>query len=77
MTVAGRQLISGVWERDMVGRYIVSANELTVSRALRLEQLLAGPRRLGVQLARELLAPFGTEVSESVLFDWQEKTLRA
>jgi hypothetical protein len=75
--VAGRQLISGVWERDMVGRYIVSANELTVSRALRLEELLADPRRLGAQLARELLAPFGTEVSESVLFDWQEKTLRA
>lgn len=75
--VAGRQLISGVWERDMVGRYIVAANELMVSRALRVEELLVDPRRRGVQLARELLAPFGTEVSESVLFDWQDKTLRA
>lgn len=73
--VAGRELISGDWKRDLHGSYVTQAESLTASAVVSTPALLAAPRTVGVDLAQQILRKFGLNVTDKVLMEWQEGIL--
>lgn len=71
--VAGRELISGDWRREMHGPYLTSANRLTATEVVDSTRLISNPRQVGVALAQLLLRQFGLDVPDQVLMDWQDE----
>ena len=71
--IAGRQLVSGDFNRDLNGSYLISANELEATVVVNSARLLADTREVGVELAQQLLHQFGLDVPDKVLFDWQDQ----
>lgn len=69
--VEGRELISGDWQRELHGPYIVSVDRLTASEVVDTATLLRDPRVIGVQLAQRVLKQFGLNVTHQILLDWQ------
>jgi hypothetical protein len=69
--IAGRELISGDWERDLHGPYIVQADVLVAESKLGTSSLVADPLTVGVSLAQQLLGQFGLDVPDQLLRDWQ------
>jgi len=75
--IAGRQLITGVFERDLPGHYIATGNRFEATETVELGNLLADPAAVGVQLAQRILLQFGLNTPDAVLYDWQEGTFKA
>lgn len=73
--IAGRELISGDWKRELHGPYLIDADRLDTEHTIDTAVLLAGSRNVGVAVAQGLLRQFGLTVSDTVLFDWQEQIL--
>jgi hypothetical protein len=74
--IAGRQLISGDWNRELDRDYLIHADRLTATETRSTADLLANPREAGVALAQTLFKRFGLNVPDQVLIDWQEKVLQ-
>ena len=66
-------MISGAWQRQLHGPYVVSADRLTASEVVASPALLADPRGTGVRLAQRVLEQFGLDVPDRVLMDWQDQ----
>ncbi|MFT4288781.1 hypothetical protein [Nocardioides sp.] len=75
--IAGRQLISGDWNRELHDDYLIHTDRLEASETCSTAELLANPRGVGVALAQTLFKRFGLDLPDQVLIDWQEKTLQA
>lgn len=75
--IAGRQLISGDWNRELDRDYLIHADRINATKTVATPDLLADPRGAGIALAQALFDRFGLSVPDQVLRDWQEKTLRA
>lgn len=75
--VAGRELVSGDWSRELNGPYLVSADRLVIERVVDNTRLIEDPRHNGVQLAQALLQQFGLDVPDQILMDWQEQVFRS
>lgn len=73
--IAGRQLISGDWKRELHGPYLTQAERLTANVILQAPALLASPRAMGVDLAQQLLRKFGLNVADKMLMEWQDSVL--
>ena len=73
--IAGRELISGDWKRELHGRYITQADALTARIAHPAPALLAAPRAAGVDLTQQILRKFGLEVADKPLMEWQDSVL--
>ena len=73
--IAGRELISGDWDRELHGRYITQADALTAQAVHPTPVLLAAPRAVGVELTQQILRKFGLEIADKVLLDWQDSIL--
>lgn len=73
--VAGRQLISGDWDRELHASYLMKADRLQATQSVGRAELLSKPREVGVNIAQEILGQFGAQLPEQVLMDWQEKVL--
>jgi hypothetical protein len=71
--IAGRQLISGDWKRDLHGDYIVSADRLTTMASATTAHLMQNTTDTGIRLTQNLLYQFGLEVPDQVLDDWQSQ----
>lgn len=71
--IAGRQLISGSWKRELHQNYIVSANRLPATASATTAELLQNSVDLGIRLTQLLLAQFGLDLPDQVLFDWQDQ----
>ncbi len=74
--VAGRELISGDWTRELHGNYLIQADQLQVQRVLDSTAVIADSRRVGVNVAQALLRQFGLDVPDVVLLDWQAQQLK-
>lgn len=74
--IDGRQLVSGAWERELPGRYLVATNRLESRRHVTNIDLLGDPRGIAVSIVQDLLGQFGLNVPDQVLMDWQEQTFR-
>ncbi len=72
--IAGRELVSGDWTRELHGSYLIHADELNVKQVLDSITLIADSRRVGVNVAQALLRQFG-DVPDAVLLDWQAQIL--
>lgn len=72
--IAGRQLISGEFRRELHGPYIVAANRFEVTLTVEVTALLENPRGVGVDFAQGLLEQFGLDVPNEVLFEQQDST---
>ena len=70
--IAGRELISGDWKRELHGRYVTQATSLTASVVHKAPALLATPRAVGVDLTQQMLRKFGLNVADKILMEWQE-----
>lgn len=73
--IAGRELISGDWERELHGRYITRAVAMTARAVHPTPALLAAPRAVGVDLSQQILRKFGLEVTDKLLMEWQDGVL--
>lgn len=73
--IAGRELISGSWHRELHGRYITHADVLTARAVHAAPALLATPRAIGVDLAQQILRKFGLDLPDKTLMEWQDSTL--
>lgn len=73
VNIDGRQLVSGEWTRELFGPYLIAADRLKASRKISTIDLLADPRGIAVTLVQKLLTPFGLDLSDKVLADWQEQ----
>lgn len=71
--IAGRELISGDYRRDLSGSYRPAADTLETMTAVDSARLLADTRQVGVELAQQLLQQFGLSVPDQVLYDWQAR----
>jgi hypothetical protein len=71
--IAGRQLISGDFNRDLDGPYMIAADALDATAVVDSSRLLADTREVGVELAQQLLHQFGLDVPYKVLYDWQDQ----
>lgn len=71
--VSGRELVSGDWQRELHGSYIIQADRLSAELVVDSVSLLSEPRRYGVELAQSLLRKFGLDVADEVLRAWQEE----
>jgi hypothetical protein len=71
--IAGRQLVSGDWKRDIPGRYIVNAPRLETTNIVDAGTLIRDTRRIGVQITQGLLSQFGLDVPDQVLLSWQDE----
>lgn len=72
--IAGRQLISGEFRREIHGPYIAAANRFEASVTVDVTTLLENPGGVGVDLAQRLLHQFGLNVPDEVLFEQQDAT---
>lgn len=75
--IAGRQLISGDWNRELDGDYLIHADRINATKTVATPDLLADPRGVGIALAQTLFDRFGLSIPDQVFRDWQEKTLRS
>lgn len=73
--IAGRELISGDWKRELHGPYPIAADALGATAVVESARLLADTRQVGVELAQQVLRQFGLNVPDQVLYDWQAKDL--
>lgn len=73
--IAGRELISGDWKRELHGTYVTQAESLTASVVLAAPALLASPRTVGVDLTQQILRKFGLNVADKILMEWQDGIL--
>lgn len=74
--IAGRQLISGDFLRELDGPYIAAANRFEATETVEVTTLLEDTPGIGVKLAQRLLQQFGLNVPDQILLDWQDQTLR-
>lgn len=65
--------MSGDWQRELHGSYIIQADRLSAELVVDSVSLLSEPRRYGVELAQSLLRKFGLDVADEVLRAWQEE----
>ncbi len=72
--IAGRELISGDWKRELHGPYVTQANSFQARRCAA-PALLATPRAIGVELAQQILRKFGLNVPDKTLMDCQDSVL--
>lgn len=73
VNIAGRELVSGAWERELHGPYLIQANSLKARRRLAAGELLADPRGIAVSFTQSLCGSFGLNVPDQVYMDWQEQ----
>lgn len=73
--VAGRELVSGDWSRELRGPYLVHAEQLHAEHVVDTTAVIADTRRVGVDVAQALLHQFGLDVPNSVLLDLQTQVL--
>ena len=73
--IAGRELISGDWKRELHGPHITQADALTARVVHPTPALLAAPRAVGVDLTQQILRKFGLEVADKILMEWQDSVL--
>lgn len=71
--IAGRQLVSGDWKRELHDAYIYSGDDIGTNLTFSTPGLLARPREAGVQVTQRLIKPFGLNVPDQVLIDWQDQ----
>ena len=75
--IAGRELISGDWTRDLhQGSRIAVSDRLTAVLDIDAVSLLSDPRGCGVELTQQLLRKFGINISNEVLQAWQEEVFK-
>jgi hypothetical protein len=70
---AGRQLISGDWNRELHGDYIVSADRLVAMASAVTPHLMQNTLDTGIRLTQAILNQFGLEIPDQILEDWQDK----
>ena len=73
--IAGRELISGDWKRDLNGPYVTQANSFRASGVYTAPALLASPRAIGVELAQQILRKFGLDIPDKTLMEYQDSVL--
>lgn len=73
--IAGRELISGDWKRELHGPYVTRAESLTASVVHKAPALLANPRAVGIDLTQQILRKFGLTVADKTLMEWQDSIL--
>ncbi len=73
--IAGRELVSGSWERELHGSYVTQAESLSASRIVSSPELLAAPRATGIELTQQILRKFGLSIADKVLLEWQASVL--
>ncbi|ROS23723.1 helix-turn-helix domain-containing protein [Cellulomonas sp. PhB150] len=73
--MAGRQLISGDWERELHSDYRTASATLEHVERFDATELVADSRAAGVRLAQAILRLFGLNLPDQTLRDWQERVL--
>jgi hypothetical protein len=73
VNIAGRELVSGAWERELHGPYLIEANRLDAKRRVTSLELLGDTRGIAVSIVQKLLGHFGLNIPDQVLIDWQEQ----
>lgn len=73
--IAGRELVSGDWRRELYGPFMTSADRFAGSLGVDVANLLATPRDVGVDLTQQLLRQFGVDIPDKVLADWQAQVI--
>jgi hypothetical protein len=73
--IAGRELVSGDWKRELHGPYVTPLNTMKASVIVDAGRLLGETRHVGVELTQLLLGQFGLNVPDQVLMDWQAQIL--
>lgn len=71
--IAGRELVSGDWNRDLHGPYVTSLDKMEATVTMDAGRLLSETRQVGVELAQLLMGQFGLNVPDQVLMDWQSQ----
>ena len=74
--VAGRQLISGDWKRELHAVYRAGSDVLEHTQRVEPGALAADAPAVGVELAQGILRQFGLALPDQVLLEWQEQTLK-
>lgn len=74
--IAGRQLVSGTWERELFGPYVIQASDIAASVDVRSAELIFDPPGAGVALTQQLIGQFGAKLPDALLRDWQAEVLR-
>jgi hypothetical protein len=65
--IAGRELISGDWKRELHGPYTFAGNTISSERGFSSTDLLTKAREAGVDVSQDLLRPFGLDIPDQVL----------
>lgn len=73
--IAGRELISGDWKRELNGPYVTQAHSFRAGGVYTTPALLATPRAIGVELAQQILRKFGLNVHDKTLMEYQDSVL--
>lgn len=73
--MAGRQLISGDWERELHSDYRTASATLEHVERVEATELVADSRAVGVRLAQGIFRLFGLNLPDQTLRDWQEQVL--
>lgn len=73
--IAGRELISGDWNRELNASYLTDADRFTAHANLSVPGLLRDPRGVGVDLTQQILRQFGLDMPATVLDQWQNQIL--
>lgn len=75
--VAGRQLVSGDWNRELHGNYLAGGDTLEYEQRFEAAELAGDARTVGVGLAQGLLRLFGLNLPDQVLHEWQAQVFSA
>jgi hypothetical protein len=74
--IAGRELVSGDWARELYGPYIVDGATLNASADVTTVDLLRDPIAVGIALTQDFLGQFGLKVPDDILREWQGQVFR-
>ncbi len=75
VNVAGRELITGTWQRELLDVHLQHANEMEATAEVTTVDLLAAPRAVAVSLTEDILGRWGLRLPVHVLDEWQAQAL--
>lgn len=74
--IAGRQLVAGDSSRQLHDEYLFHGSRMDITQTVVTPDLVQQPRAVGVGLAQQFLRPFGVDLSDRVLFEYQEQVFQ-
>jgi hypothetical protein len=77
VNVAGRELVTGTWERELNDVYLQHAATLEAVADVSTVDLLADPRAVAVAMTEDILGRWGLRLPTQVLSEWQAQFLRS